>query len=106
MIATPAGEGTQYSKCDTIEHEGSYWLVPEWFEDPSVGLKIPKRMICISNLEHQVLGPDSKYADFLVKYAIPTNVLSGELTEQDKKEYQVIEYPKLSDLPAVSDLIH
>ena len=42
---------------DTIEHEGSLWLVPKWLDTPYPGMQKPVRMICLPKEGLQDLGP-------------------------------------------------
>ena len=106
MISTPNNGGTNILKCDTIEFEGRFWLVPVWLEDDFGEIKTPKRIICMSVLDHQVLGPDSSYADFLVKEPIPKEVLYGEATEHNGIAYLIVECPELPDIPSGSLDVH
>ena len=105
MVFIRRGRNTKLGKCDTIEHEGKLWLVPEWLEVPSAEVKTPKRMVCIADLQYQVLKPGAPYGDFLLKESMPKDVLDGKTTKHGDKHYLVVEYPGLSDIPAASDRI-
>jgi hypothetical protein len=43
--------------CDTIEHEGKLWLVPEWNAGPIQGTERPARIICLHGLPTQRASP-------------------------------------------------
>jgi hypothetical protein len=100
MISSPDYEknNTSIFECDAIEFEGKFWLVPNWLEDGFGSVKTPKRIICLSKLDHSVSS--LSYADFLVKVPIPKNVLDGRITEHDKETFLILEYPELSALPS------
>jgi hypothetical protein len=42
--------------CDTIEHEGKFWLVPEWLTGPIAGTEKPARLIGLHGLPTQPAG--------------------------------------------------
>ena len=84
-------DGTIY-KCDTIEYQGAFWLVPEWLENPDAGVMIPARIICLDGLIHQTT-PDNPGADFWLNTGIPKSVFDGAVPPGDK--YVMIERPDI-----------
>ncbi len=43
--------------CDTIEHEGKLWLVPNWHGNIDEGIEWPERIIGLHGLPTQRPGP-------------------------------------------------
>lgn len=78
---------------DTIEYEGSLWLVPEWIDGtPSEGYSKPVRIIRMPPL--QQAGP-SVSADYVVSYPLPKAVLEGKIPTELANVYDVIENPQI-----------
>lgn len=79
---------------DAIEHNGEFWLVPEWIEAHNKELKMPVRIIRLWGLEHQVTigGP---FGDFVVANPIPKAVLNGQIPPELERAYTVIERPDI-----------
>ena len=83
--------GTLFN-CDTIEHEGQFWLVPEWLEAPELGMKRPARIIPLARLRHQEMG--SAYPQrFLLNDPMPRDVFEGRALPQLAKQFGVIDEP-------------
>ena len=87
------GDPGKLFKMDTIHHEGRIWLVPKWLSPPSREWQKPERIVCLSNLKHQVLPQGSPYGDYMIPYSIPTSVLYGPGLPPKDSEYVVIEDP-------------
>jgi hypothetical protein len=82
---------------DTIEHEGKFWLVPDWIEKPLEGWKSPERIILLDVLPHQKVPPGSPIpADFVLGYPRPTaSFANGQTPIQSTAEPVVIESPDI-----------
>jgi hypothetical protein len=85
--------------CDTIEHNGKFWLVPEWKENTTTKTRAPLRIICLDCLPHQKTGPDDPH-DFIVNTPIPSCVFEGIKPSEEKYQFDIIEFPDISfDIP-------
>lgn len=62
--------------CDTVEHEGDFWLVPEWIVPPDAEWKSPARMIRVTGLLQQVTGLNPP-VDYQLYKPIKRAVLDG-----------------------------
>jgi hypothetical protein len=87
--------GNTFFHMDTIEHQGRFWLVPEWIEAPVEGWRMPKRIICLENLQRQKLNPKAGYGDFSLSAPIPKAVLDGHDPQPLKGGYVVVERPDI-----------
>src|ERR1700735_199994 len=47
--------------CETIEHEGKLWLVPNWYGNFDEGVEWPERIICLHGLP--LSRPSPNYQD-------------------------------------------
>ena len=88
----PSDDGTIY-KVDTVEHEGHFWIVPEWLEIREEKLIMPARIIQIDSLDHQ--KTEIYGCQFVVTYSIPKSVLSGETQTAEGVDYVVEERPHI-----------
>lgn len=52
MVATVAIGGAIY-RIETIEHEGTLWLVPGWFAHDAEGWMTPERMVSLATVRHE-----------------------------------------------------
>lgn len=84
---------------DTIEHEGVFWLVPEWTECPAEQWRRPARIICLDGLIHQATHQQHP-ADFVLRHSMPKAVWDGLLPPGDK--YVIVERPNIQ-LPLNED---
>ena len=88
-------EGTnRIDKIDTIEHEGKFWLVPQWLDIPAEGWTMPARIILLDTLRHQRLEPGG-LADFLLNDPLPKAVLEGHVLTEQAKQYVVVDKPPI-----------
>jgi hypothetical protein len=78
---------------DVLQIEGSYWLVPMWSEAIGLGWKSPKRIIRLPEGWVQQT-PDQLY-DLLIKWPIPSSVLSGQSQSAQGVVYEVQEAPAI-----------
>ena len=77
---------------DTIEHEGAFWLVPEWLDFPARGISMPRRIVSLATLRHERM---SGKPDFLVSDPVPRFVFDGEVPSQIKHMYIVRDLPEI-----------
>lgn len=71
--------GDAVFSADTIEHEGAFWLVPEWLEHLAEGTIQPARMIRVSPPDFH--PADGTGFDFALGDSIPIDVLEGRTAE-------------------------
>lgn len=81
-------------RIDTIEHEGRFWLAPEWIDTPRTGWSKPRRLVPLDLLGAQELQGNPQ-ARFLVSTPIPKVLLSGPIPPQIAAQYAVIDLPDL-----------
>lgn len=79
---------------DTIEHEGELWLVPGWLEAPHEGWKSPKRIICLSRMQHQATPEHPRY-QFATREPLPTSVYEGLAQSSEEAGFLVVEAPNI-----------
>lgn len=82
-------------KCDTIEFEGKFWLVPTWLENIAEGTIKPERIICLDYLPHKRTSSGSP-ADFILNRPIPKCVFDGEIPAEATFRFDIIEHPDIS----------
>jgi hypothetical protein len=98
--AAIAIEGDNKSiQMDTIEHDGKFWLVPLWIDNPTTKTTRPARIILLDSLQHQRSSPGSLGGEFAVNVPIPRDVLEGRVRQKQgfgANLYIVIEAPDLT----------
>jgi hypothetical protein len=77
---------------DTIEHEGAFWLVPEWLDFPARGISMPRRIVSLATLRHERMNGNP---DFVVSDQVPRFVFDGEVPSQLKHMYIVRDLPEI-----------
>jgi len=84
--------------CDTIEHGGRFWLVPDWLEFPAEKVMRPIRIVCFDMYPHQkMIG--GQQCDFVLNEPIPKAVLDGK----KEGEYLIVENPDIAvPIPSVT----
>ena len=80
-------------KMDTIEHEGRFWLVPEWLDSQSEAWTMPARIILLDTLHHQ--KSDGEQWDFVLNDPIPKAIVHGETEPEPDSQYFVVERPDI-----------
>jgi hypothetical protein len=80
--------------CDTIEHEGQFWLVPEWIPRPAGGKPRPARLIRPA-ADPFLPAPLGHPADFRLERSIPKGVFAGRIPPQGEDEILVLEAPDI-----------
>jgi hypothetical protein len=85
--------------CGAIDFEGAIWLVPKWLPFPNEGYTKPERMIRLDQFQNQKFDPPAKGpgpfagADFGINGPLPKMLFFGELTQQLKSKYVVLDRP-------------
>ena len=86
-------EGSLF-ECDTILHDGEYWLVPEWLESPEAGHRRPARIIAMAGLRYQDMTGGWKQR-FLLKDPMPKSVFDGRTPPQAAFGFRVVDLPEI-----------
>lgn len=89
-----ADEDGSIHKCDTIEYDSKFWLVPHWLEGPTEGTKKPERIVCLAPLRHQRLA-NTDYADFYLNDPIPRGILYAPIPTTQEAPYFAIARPEI-----------
>jgi len=55
VLKTMVAVGTEMQSVDTIEYEGSMWLVPLWLDSQEEGMTMPLRIVSLATIPHQQL---------------------------------------------------
>jgi len=87
---TTVAIGSAIREVDTIEHEGEFWLVPDWFESPDGKYLRPMRIISLSTIPHQETSQG-----FLISSPLPKGVLLGHPPEGEEDRYLIHENPEI-----------
>jgi hypothetical protein len=85
-------DGAHYAM-DVIEHEGSFWLVPEWIDDTAAGVSMPRRIVSLATIPHEVMRADNP--KIVVNYPVPKSVFDGAPPSEIAGKYVVIELPEI-----------
>jgi hypothetical protein len=89
----PSDNGTVHI-CDTIEHEGKLWLVPQWLDKQAEGLSRPACIIRMDNLAQT--GPQQATSPhFALKDYMPKTVLDGTASPEIAQKYEIVDMPLL-----------
>ena len=78
--------------CDTIQHDGTLWLAPDWLEDASKPYSKPARLIGMSGLKYRSM-PLQGEVDFVVEDNIPAAVLEGRARGEQAAPFVILERP-------------
>lgn len=95
--AVPVEGETSIFQMDVIEHEGKFWLVPYWLNNPATGRSKPLRLIALETIQHQRVD-SAPFGDFAVNVPIPKAVIDGRVQQQQGfglNNYIVVEAPDI-----------
>jgi hypothetical protein len=59
-----------------IDHEDSFWLVPELLQGPTAGILCPARIICLDGLPQEPAPPDYD-ADLALTHPLHRDIVEG-----------------------------
>lgn len=94
MIREPDGIHNTM-KMDTVEFDGQFWLVSEWYENPSRGVMRPVRMVSLATIEHMRTMGD--YPSITIQDPLPSSLFENPSPEEARKfvimEEPAIEFP-------------
>jgi hypothetical protein len=93
MIGTDKGS---IVKCDTIEHDGGLWIVPQWLVSHGEGVQRPAYAIRVDTLPLAKFEAGSKFGHYYLQQGhIPIDVLEGRSTQGPHGEYEVMQSPDI-----------
>jgi hypothetical protein len=79
-------------RMDVIEHDGEFWLVPEWLDNQVRRLTKPLRIVSLRTLPHQ---RGNARPEFVVNDPVPKYVFDGRIPPEEAGKYVVIEDPEI-----------
>lgn len=86
----------QDARCDAIEHEGRFWLVPNWLEYTQEGLSIPARAIGLRSIPHIQMKPDANVDyDLLIGVSLPKFLFDDAPLPPKARGYEILEKPDI-----------
>ncbi|MGR6466308.1 hypothetical protein [Rhizobium sp. PAMB 3182] len=85
--------GKHLSRCETIEHEGCYWLVPQWIENKEQGWMRPVRIISLRDIPHEV--KENRDPPILVTEGLPEDAEPPNDPIQTAERTLVVDLPKI-----------
>ncbi len=62
---------------DTIFHQGAWWLVASWLQQPTTGQTIPERLVQLDGKTIRFQEVKGQSYRFLLNNALPKSVLDG-----------------------------
>ena len=91
-------ENGAMGQCGAVEYLGAIWLVPKWLPLPD-GYARPERMIRLDQFRFQKFDPPAAApavfvgANFAINDALPRVLFDGEISQQLRDNYVVLEKP-------------
>ena len=96
ILKTAVINGGNIDLMDTIEHEGHFWLVPNWILSRNDKYIRPLRIISLQTIPHQDFGSVKEgEARFVVSYPIPKSVFLGLPPKGRENLYVIRENPEI-----------
>lgn len=96
IFRTAIINGSNIDFMDTLEHEGQFWLVPDWSIAPDEQYISPLRMVAMRTIRHHDLGePKVGEARFVVTMPIPQCVFRGVAPLGQEKLFEIWESPEI-----------
>jgi hypothetical protein len=75
---------------DAIQHEGAYWLVPQWIEDTARKQRKPARVIRLDGLAPLARQPGDD-CDFFVLQPMSKALLFGDPSPEEQQQYLILD---------------
>mgnify|MGYP001807878666 CR=1 FL=1 len=95
IYKTVAIVGGSIMKHQTIEHEGSFWLVPIWVLSTDGRQMRPLRIVSLATVPHTDAGPDVKGPRFVLDMPLPECVLRGVQPSPPAPQFDIREDPPI-----------
>lgn len=79
---------------DVIEHDGEFWFVPEWIDNPAKGTSSPARIVRLNSVPHRKhLG--AKTGDFSIPFGVPKALIFGPYPSTGQPQLDRVEAPDI-----------
>ena len=83
----------QHDQCDVVEHNGEYWLVPQWIESDRPRSKRPARMVSLKTIPHEKTRGQH---EFRISDPLPKWLFDGSPRPRgEQRPFVVLEYPEI-----------
>jgi hypothetical protein len=87
----------QRDQCDVVQHNGDYWLVPQWIESDRPRSKRPARMVSPKTIPHEKMRGEHQ---FRISDPLPKWLFDGSPRPRgEQRSLVVLEYPEI-EFPA------
>jgi hypothetical protein len=80
---------------EAIEHQGAYWLVPQWIEDKALKQRKPARAIRLDGLKPHARQPGDD-CDFFVPQPMSRALLFGDPSPEEQQQYLILDGTRLA----------
>ena len=94
-VMMPIEGETALYHCGAVEHEGEFWLVPNWIPFPSEGYAMPERMIQLKRFQHQLHESPNGDLDAMIGSPIPRALIDGPLSPELIARFGVLVRPEI-----------
>jgi len=94
-------ENGAMGQCGAVEYQGAIWLVPKWLPFSNEGYAKPERMIRLDQFRFRKFDPPATVpalfagANFAINDALPRALFDGEISQELKDKYVVLEKPNV-----------
>jgi hypothetical protein len=75
---------------EAIEHQGDFWLVPQWIEDKALKQRRPARAIRLDGLKPFARQPWDD-CDFYVPQTMSKALLFGDPSPEEQQQYLILD---------------
>ena len=79
---------------DVIEHEGEFWLVPEWIDNRETGTSSPARIIRLNSVAHRK-NLTGRRRQFEVLFGVPKALIFGPYPSEGQPQSDRVEAPDI-----------
>jgi hypothetical protein len=90
-VRVPTDDGLK--TIDAIEYEGSFWLVPQWLEQPSSGLQKPMRIIRVDHIRREPWRQGG--LDFVLESPVPSTLFDCRFSPPKDAGFDVQDWPPI-----------
>ena len=87
------GDTDEHCSMDVIEHDGKFWLVPDWLEDGTGRVMKPVRIVSFETMDYERMAGGNP--DFFIADPVPRAVVDGCAPPEVAGKYVVIEDPDI-----------
>jgi len=87
--------GPSILQMETIEHDGRFWLVPDWIVSRDQKLMKPLRIISLATIPHTDLGEGQRGHRFVVHGPVRQSTLRGHPPPEEANLFEIVESPEI-----------